>query len=618
MNPCRRILIVSVHTGALLTTLALAARAQDTSEFDVRSENRRFVAEVRHADIGRPDPARPRFEVAVLAERDDGSLAKQWSAPYAMRVGRSRHLLSDDGTTLVRVSMRSSDDAPLVEVLVKGSPLATYKASNLGLPELDPHKPSSDRGEWLARDVQALRIRAPGEIDANAQVDLLGVDGRVRTIDLGTGGLTVDTSSHAPSLTAEPPPPPEFTPTKPACVQAWSAPEFAIEGDPYFIDVRGSFPAVGWVLVGFGLRGDVEHGLTLVPCLSPPPAGTNSPQAVVGFQSTARIVGLAPSAFQLGVASCPGVDELPTQRVEVLPAGLVVSVRSVKERRSTTLFADLRASIQRGDGAQVVTFFAPVDTVTAVVGHLGEFSRSRENTVGSARAEAAEYEITWVEPSKAPSGRTIRRVQRNESKLEAPLRALVRTLLDLTPTHERTRYAIDVHTSRIGVRTGSSGLLSAFGHDHALMVQKLSGEVWADPADLGRATLFLAIESNSLAVVDNDSQSDRAEIELAMNSKVLESSRFPRITFRSQSVVVRRVSGATAELAIRGELSLHGMTREIELPVNVEMQGELLHAQGEISLRQSDYRIRATSAVGGAVKVDDKVKLTFDITARHD
>jgi hypothetical protein len=33
-------------------------------------------------------------------------------------------------------------------------------------------------------------------------------------------------------------------------------------------------------------------------------------------------------------------------------------------------------------------------------------------------------------------------------------------------------------------------------------------------------------------------------------------------------------------------------------------------------VRQSDYEIRPVSAVGGAVKLKDELKLSFDITAR--
>ena len=46
------------------------------------------------------------------------------------------------------------------------------------------------------------------------------------------------------------------------------------------------------------------------------------------------------------------------------------------------------------------------------------------------------------------------------------------------------------------------------------------------------------------------------------------------------------------------------------------MTGDMLRAFGECSLRQSDYKIRLVSAMGGGLKVKDEVKLSFDLVAR--
>jgi hypothetical protein len=46
------------------------------------------------------------------------------------------------------------------------------------------------------------------------------------------------------------------------------------------------------------------------------------------------------------------------------------------------------------------------------------------------------------------------------------------------------------------------------------------------------------------------------------------------------------------------------------------MNGEVLRATGEFSVRQSDYAIRPVSAAAGTVKLKDELKLSFDIFAR--
>ncbi len=44
--------------------------------------------------------------------------------------------------------------------------------------------------------------------------------------------------------------------------------------------------------------------------------------------------------------------------------------------------------------------------------------------------------------------------------------------------------------------------------------------------------------------------------------------------------------------------------------------GDMLRASGEFSLLQSDYGIPLVSVAGGALKVKDELKFTFDIVAR--
>jgi hypothetical protein len=50
--------------------------------------------------------------------------------------------------------------------------------------------------------------------------------------------------------------------------------------------------------------------------------------------------------------------------------------------------------------------------------------------------------------------------------------------------------------------------------------------------------------------------------------------------------------------------------------VRVYPNGDTLRAQGEATLRLTDFRIEPVSVAGGMLKVKDEVKLTFDIVAR--
>jgi polyisoprenoid-binding protein YceI len=527
-------------------------------------------------------------------------------------------MLTDDGSTFVRVASTTKPEGPAVEVIVKGLSRVSINAADLEIPA---SAPGVERDEtWLATDTRAIRIRPEGELNSNACLDLLGRDGHVRTIDLVTGELHIAAGRGETEVIPTPTEDLEIS-TSRACVDRWSAPEIVLMDEPFGVQVHGNFPTPGWVLVGFRLETPRANELILVPCIVPPSSKTISAQVVVGFDSTALIRGLPPGRYTLQVADCAREKADEPRSLEVLPADLLGSLAIVNDagsiERQVALFWDARAIVQEGGGPPR-TFLAPADEIVPLARALRGVESKRDAPGSQASKPAGRrYEITWADRAIADERSSIHRIARDEASLEPELRELVRRFESVKPPPNVQRYVIDVHKSNIAVHTGSSGLLSALGHDHKIVVQRLSGEIFTHPDDLAHSTLFLEVDAASLAVVDNESEDDRVVIEREMNGKVLESARFPRITFRSSSVEARR-KGDVVELKVRGDLSLHGSSREVELPAILEFQDGVLRARGAITLRQSDFRIRPTSAAGGTIKVDDAVKLEFDVVASTD
>ncbi len=598
-----------VIAASIVVPCAPAQRTSNAAEFDVRSENRRFVAQVRHVEVGKPDPARPRYELTVYAERHDGSLGKQWSAPYTKRGTSALCLLTDDGSTFLRVADAVKPDGPVVDVMVKGLPRAAFDAEALEI-----SAPAGASEPWLAADTQSVRIRPEGELNANACLDLLGRDGLVRTIDLVTGELRVSSSRGEVSI--EPPPPEDVEiSTSRACIERFSAPEIVLADEPFAVNVHGNFPTPGWVLVGFGLEAPSARELVLVPCIVPPPSKTISAQVVVGFDSSASILGLPPGSYSLGVASCERDPALEPRALEVLPADLLASLEITggdgKSERVAMVYWNARATLSE-HGEPPRSFLAPADEVVPLARALRGVEAQRDARAPSGRS----YTLTWTDRPVGADRATIRRTTRDDASMDSRTREVVQRILAMQPAPRLARYAVDAFKSHVTVHTSSSGLLKALGHDHKIVVQRLSGEVFAHPDDLARSRLFFEVDAQSLAVVDDESDDDRVVIEREMNGKVLETARYPRITFTSRAVEARRTSPDVYELSIQGHLSLHGVSREVELPARVEIHADALRAVGSLRLRQSDYRIRPTSAAGGTIKVDDTVSLEFDITAR--
>jgi hypothetical protein len=76
------------------------------------------------------------------------------------------------------------------------------------------------------------------------------------------------------------------------------------------------------------------------------------------------------------------------------------------------------------------------------------------------------------------------------------------------------------------------------------------------------------------------------------------------------------VAQGPLQLTLSGELTLHGVTRPQIVSARLFLTGDTVRAQGEATVRQSEYGIRLVSAAGGMLKVKEEVKLTFDIVAR--
>ena len=173
-------------------------------------------------------------------------------------------------------------------------------------------------------------------------------------------------------------------------------------------------------------------------------------------------------------------------------------------------------------------------------------------------------------------------------------------------------YTIVASESSFTVFVGKAGALSFLAHDHNIAVRSFSGRVVVPEAGAAQGSLELEVDAKSLALLDKISDKDRAEITKSMHDAVLESGKFPKITFRSTGV--SHVSGAS--LTVNGDLTLHGVTKRIAVPVTVSATPQQLRATGKFILQQTDFGITPYSAAAGSIKVKNEVILNFNIVAK--
>ena len=190
-----------------------------------------------------------------------------------------------------------------------------------------------------------------------------------------------------------------------------------------------------------------------------------------------------------------------------------------------------------------------------------------------------------------------------------------RTLLEDASVH----YVIDAQRSTFVAQAFATGLLSAFGHDPRIAIRNFGGDLSFRLAGLTveGSRLNIRIQADSLEVIDDISEKDKEEIHRKMSEEVLEMDRFPEILYEC-SRVSGSGSGDRYWVALNGELTLHGVTKSVPISARVIINGSSVRAAGDFSIRQSDYEIAPVSAAGGAVKLKDEVKLTFDIVAHKE
>ena len=183
-----------------------------------------------------------------------------------------------------------------------------------------------------------------------------------------------------------------------------------------------------------------------------------------------------------------------------------------------------------------------------------------------------------------------------------------------TPTD---RYVIDGRSSRFTVQAFATGLLAKMGHNPTIGIRDLSGEMKFNPDKLEAGSFRLVIKAASLSVQDDISDKDLREIERLMKQEILEITKFPEIVYEAPSISVTKMSDSLCSATLNGNLTMHGVNRSQPIVTRVALLGSMLRASGEFSLNQTDYNIKLVSVAGGALKLKDELKLSFEMVARR-
>lgn len=183
-------------------------------------------------------------------------------------------------------------------------------------------------------------------------------------------------------------------------------------------------------------------------------------------------------------------------------------------------------------------------------------------------------------------------------------------------------YTLDASRSKFMAHANRSGLLWFKGHSHHLAASEFTGEVGITPQTITPASLRLVVKAASLHETGADfTEPQKQIINKELREIVLHPDQYPEITFQSTNVTAKPSGAASGgnsyEVKIDGNLTLHGVTRPISIPAVVTLNGNDLRAVGKFDIDRDDFKVKATSAFHGLVRVSDEIEFEFDIVGQR-
>jgi len=182
---------------------------------------------------------------------------------------------------------------------------------------------------------------------------------------------------------------------------------------------------------------------------------------------------------------------------------------------------------------------------------------------------------------------------------------------------------VDLAASRVYVFVGKTGL----GHNHAVAGLLQAGRVAVGAADQAGTLVFdmrsftadTAEARKALGLPGETDASTQKQVQANMTGpEVLDVARHPTATFQIRSALSskQQVSGRPPVYELMGTFTLHGVARDVMIPVEVEQRGEWLRLRGMFVIKQTDFGMKPYKKLGGVVGVADELRITGDILVR--
>jgi polyisoprenoid-binding protein YceI len=114
---------------------------------------------------------------------------------------------------------------------------------------------------------------------------------------------------------------------------------------------------------------------------------------------------------------------------------------------------------------------------------------------------------------------------------------------------------------------------------------------------------------DTTTITSNESRRDNR-----LRTEGLQTDQYPTATFKLTQPVdipAAALTGATTDLTLVGDLTLHGVTKAVEIPAQAQIANGQIAVSGSISFPLSDFRIQTPNVGGFIVSIADQGAMEF-------
>lgn len=111
---------------------------------------------------------------------------------------------------------------------------------------------------------------------------------------------------------------------------------------------------------------------------------------------------------------------------------------------------------------------------------------------------------------------------------------------------------------------------------------------------------------------------EKALMQEHFNENYVESNKFPNATFKGKVTNVDAIEFSmpgTYDAEIIGELTIHGIAKQITSKGSFEVKSEMIHGKSKFNFLIADYDISIPGAVAG--KIADEIEITVDVKLKE-